>query len=59
VRSTFKKYHYDSEGDADPHACTQQEVGDLELVKMQESLSDVGKPDKASRPQCERPCPVL
>ena len=48
VRSVFEKYDYGAcPGDeSDDGLSTQQEVNDFEMTKIQESLSDIGKPDK-------------
>jgi hypothetical protein len=48
VKRTFERYDYGNE-DEDGEgggACTAQAVNDFELLKLQESLADVGDPDK-------------
>jgi hypothetical protein len=47
VAGVFESFGYGLEGEGEGGgACTQQAVSDLELVKLQESLGDVGEPDK-------------
>jgi len=48
VKKTFERFDYGTEVDDGEGggACTEQAVNDFEMLKLQESLADVGKPDK-------------